>query len=171
MTNLINKDFYKDEVFLKIKTQMESYGFTIIGQDMEKPWGAFLVIDPSQILAFRNMFFGEVVLDLDENLSYSPKILIVAPGQKLSWQYHHRRSELWKLIEGKAAVARSETDQENPSQDMHLGEVITLAQGERHRLVGKESWGIVAEIWVHIDSNHPSDEEDIVRVQDDYNRS
>lgn len=171
MTNLINKDFYKDEVFLKIKAQMESYGFTIIGQDMEKPWGAFLVIDPSQILAFRNMFFGEVVLDLDENLSYSPKILIVAPGQKLSWQYHHRRSELWKLIEGKAAVARSETDQENPSQDMYLGEVITLAQGERHRLVGKESWGIVAEIWVHIDSNHPSDEEDIVRVQDDYNRS
>jgi hypothetical protein len=30
--------------------------------------------------------------------------------------------------------------------------------------------GIVAEIWMHTDENHPSDEEDIVRLEDDFAR-
>jgi len=50
------------------------------------------------------------------------------------------------------------------------GDTITLKKGERHRLVGLNEWGIVAEIWIHTDANHPSDEEDIVRLQDDFGR-
>ncbi|AFL84955.1 mannose-6-phosphate isomerase [Belliella baltica DSM 15883] len=171
MFNAISKDLDKLEVFTEIKAQMESLGFTVIAQDIERPWGAFLVIEPLQVKEFQKMFFGEVTLSFDEKLSYSPKILIVAPEQKLSWQYHHRRSELWKLVEGEAAIARSQTDQENPAEDMKTGEVVTLAQGERHRLIGKNTWGIIAEIWVHTDPNNPSDESDIVRIQDDYRRS
>jgi hypothetical protein len=48
--------------------------------------------------------------------------------------------------------------------------VITLAQGERHRLVGLDVQGVIAEIWQHTDANHPSDEDDIIRVQDDFGR-
>ena len=45
------------------------------------------------------------------------------------------------------------------------GDQIILKQGERHRLVGLEDFGIVAEIWQHTEKNQPSDEEDIVRIQ------
>ena len=50
------------------------------------------------------------------------------------------------------------------------GKVVELSKGERHRLIGEATWGIVAEIWVHTDPNSPSDESDIVRLQDDYSR-
>jgi hypothetical protein len=49
-------------------------------------------------------------------------------------------------------------------------EVVSLQQGERHRLIGTQGWGVVAEIWMHTDPNHPSGEADIVRLQDDYSR-
>jgi hypothetical protein len=40
----------------------------------------------------------------------------------------------------------------------------------RHRLVGLDNWGVVTEIWQHTDVEHPSDESDIVRLQDDFGR-
>ena len=45
-----------------------------------------------------------------------------------------------------------------------------MDKGERHRLIGLEGWGIVAEIWQHTDPENPSDEDDIVRLQDDFGR-
>ena len=46
---------------------------------------------------------------------------------------------------------------------------VNLAQCERHRLIGLSDYGIVAEIWQHT-SDVPSDESDMVRVQDDFDR-
>ena len=100
----------------------------------------------------------------------SPKILVVAPQKRLSWQYHHRRAEIWRVIQGQAGVKRSDTDTEGELEILNIGDTITLQQGERHRLIGLDSWGIVAEIWQHTDSENPSDEEDIVRLQDDFGR-
>lgn len=51
------------------------------------------------------------------------------------------------------------------------GEVLRLELGERHRLIGLQTWGVVAEIWQHTDAASPSDELDIVRVADDYQRT
>ena len=51
------------------------------------------------------------------------------------------------------------------------GDFIRLKKGERHRLVGLEDFCVVAEIWQHTDSNNPSDENDIIRVQDDFGRN
>ena len=56
------------------------------------------------------------------------------------------------------------------NEDQSIGEVIVLQKGERHRLIGHESYGIVTEIWQHTDSEHPSAEDDIVRLQDDFGR-
>jgi hypothetical protein len=53
---------------------------------------------------------------------------------------------------------------------MVLGEVVSLARGERHRLIGTDNWGVVAEIWIHTEPENPSDESDIIRLQDDYSR-
>ena len=50
------------------------------------------------------------------------------------------------------------------------GDQIILQQGERYRLIGLDDQSIVFEIWQHTDSDHPSDVEDIIRVQDDFGR-
>ena len=65
---------------------------------------------------------------------------------------------------------RSDDDTEGELVKFNEGKQVRLAQGERHRLIGLEDYGIVAEIWQHTDSV-PSDEEDIVRVQDDFKRN
>ena len=100
----------------------------------------------------------------------SPKILVVAPDKRLSWQYHHRRAEIWKVVNGTVGVIMSDTDKEGELKSYKPGDQITLKKGERHRLVGLKEWGTVAEIWQHTDANNPSDEDDIVRVQDDFGR-
>ena len=100
----------------------------------------------------------------------SPKILVVAPNQRLSWQYHHRRAEIWKLVSGEAGIVISDTDQQGPLKKLTEGQIVQLNQGQRHRLVGLEGWGMIAEIWMHTDQNNPSNEDDIVRLQDDFGR-
>ncbi|PSL04262.1 phosphoheptose isomerase [Cecembia rubra] len=161
----------KNEIFEAAERLMKEKGFTIIKEDRERPWGGFLVIDESQAQYFAIEFFPEEdfqKLKLSEKLS--PKILLVAPGKRLSWQYHFRRAEIWRCINGKVAVATSLTDVEQEKHILCAGEKIKLQQGERHRLIGLEDWGMIAEIWQHTDDNHPSDEEDIVRLQDDFGR-
>lgn len=138
--------------------------------DSTRPWGGFLVIDEEDIEVFRYQFFPQLNKESLGSAKLSPKILIVAPGKKLSWQYHHRRAEIWKVIGGQAGVVTSMTDAQGDKQVLQTGEVIELRQGERHRLIGLEDWGIVAEIWKHTDQNNPSDEEDIVRLDDDFGR-
>lgn len=100
----------------------------------------------------------------------SPKILIVAPEKRLSWQYHQRRAEIWRVIQGQVGLKRSANDIEGELELLNVGDTITLQQGERHRLIGLDDYAVIAEIWQHTDANHPSDEDDIVRVQDDFGR-
>ncbi len=100
----------------------------------------------------------------------SPKILIVKPNARLSWQYHHRRAEIWRVYKGECGIIRSKTDKENEMKTYVEGDQIKLKQGERHRLIGLDDYCLVAEIWQHTDKNNPSNEEDIVRVQDDFGR-
>ena len=129
------------------------------------------MIDESQARDFAHSFFpGENFEALKIAGQLSPKILMVAPRKRLSWQYHLRRAEIWRCLEGKVAVATSRTDEETDKHFLAPGDIIRLPQGERHRLIGLESWGVVAEIWQHTDADHPSDEEDIVRLQDDFGR-
>ena len=145
--------------------------FTIVKEELSRPWGGFYVIDEAQAVDFASTFFPEEdleVLKISEKLS--PKILMVAPNKRLSWQFHYRRAEIWRCIEGEVAVATSHTDAEEEKNVLKVGDKIKLAQGQRHRLIGLDGWGIVAEIWQHTDSANPSDEDDIVRLQDDFGR-
>lgn len=161
----------QQQAFETAKSILEAHNFRIVKQDDSRPWGGFYVIDESQAEAFAQTFFPEEdfqALKISEKLS--PKILIVAPGKRLSWQYHHRRAEIWRCIEGEVAVATSLTDEEADKKVLVKGDKIKLQQGERHRLIGTTGWGLVAEIWQHTDAANPSDEEDIVRLQDDFGR-
>ena len=160
----------KEKVFSDIQLYLDQLNLSVSNIDKQRPWGGFFVINENDAEKFIGQFFPG--LDKTELLKgkLSPKILLVAPNKKLSWQYHSRRSEIWKLIDGMAAVVTSDTDVENETAFLKKGDIITLKKGERHRLVGLNEWGIVAEIWVHTDTDHPSDEEDIVRLQDDFGR-
>jgi len=157
--------------FTQIEETIKSFGFTINSYDFEKPWGGFLVIDESQAQEFSNKFFKSLdVNTLKIGGKLSPKILIVKPGARLSWQYHNRRAEIWQVCKGSAGIIRSDSDLENEMKVYNEGDQIFLKQGERHRLIGLDDYCVVAEIWQHTDANHPSDEEDIIRVQDDFGR-
>ena len=107
-------------------------------------------------------------LKIDGKLSH--KILIVKPKARLSWQYHNRRAEIWQVYKGSAGIIKSDSDVENEMEVFTEGDQIVLQQGERHRLIGLDDYCVVAEIWQHTDANHPSDEDDIIRVQDDFGR-
>jgi len=161
----------KQEIFADIERTLTEQGFNIDKQDQTRPWGGFFVLDESQAQQFADTYFdGLDVQDLKISGKLSPKILVVAPHKRLSWQYHHRRAEIWQVIKGDVGVVISDTDEEKEVQTKHPGDVIKLEKGERHRLVGLDSWGVLAEIWQHTDSENPSDEDDIVRVQDDFGR-
>jgi mannose-6-phosphate isomerase-like protein (cupin superfamily) len=161
----------KANIFLEITAELEKQNFTIVKQDQSRPWGGFFVLDEAQTAQFAKLYFPHIELtDLQITQKLSPKLLVVAPEKRLSWQYHFRRAEIWKVIAGTVGVVTSDTDEEGALQTLSLGAVISLHQGQRHRLVGLQEWGVLAEIWQHTDIHHPSDESDIVRVQDDFGR-
>ena len=157
--------------FTRTEELIKSKGFKITSKDFERPWGGFLVIEESQAQDFFNQFFKGIDFDsLKISEKLSPKILIVKPNARLSWQYHRRRAEIWRVYKGDCGITRSETDKENEMKTYVEGDQIQLKQGERHRLIGLDDYCLVAEIWQHTDINNPSNEEDIVRVQDDFGR-
>ena len=157
--------------YLETEELIKSKGFNIISKDFERPWGGFLVVDENQAQDFSNQFFkGLDVETLKIGGKLSPKILIVKPKSRLSWQYHHRRAEIWRVFRGECGIIRSDTDKENEMKIYKEADQIKLKQGERHRLIGLDDHCLVAEIWQHTDKNNPSNEKDIVRVQDDFGR-
>ena len=158
-------------IFEKTEQQLTERGYRFERTDFDRPWGGFLVIEEDQAEQFVTEYFpGMDSYDLIGGRKVSPKILLVAPHKRLSWQYHHRRSEVWRVVEGKVGIMRSDTDEQTEVATYTPGDSVTLYKGERHRLVGLDDWGVVAEIWQHTDPEHPSDESDIVRLQDDFGR-
>lgn len=159
--------------FDQAKQILHQHQITIAHEELEKPWGGFLVINPKDLTKFVAAFFNDAppqLLTRHKNQPLSPKFLIVFPDKRLSWQYHHRRSEIWKVLVGKVNVATSFTDIEEQITTYEKNQIIVLEQEQRHRLIGLEKAAIVAEIWQHTNVAHLSDEKDIVRVQDDFGR-
>jgi len=155
----------------KIENEIKELGFDIISKDFERPWGGFLVINEKQTQEFTNKFFDGInIHNLKIGGKLSPKILIVKPNSKLSWQYHQRREEIWKVFKGRVGISRSHDNNQNPIVKLDEGDQVKLEKGERHRLIGLDDYAVLAEIWQHTDPNNPSDENDIVRLDDDYGR-
>jgi mannose-6-phosphate isomerase len=161
----------KEQVLEEVHTMLKNLHLGVNKYDFTRPWGGFFVIDEEHTADFIEIFFPQLNKeDLMLGNKLSPKILVVQPGKRLSWQYHHRRAEVWKVIGGHAGVVTSDTDAETEMKHLAAHEMITLQQGERHRLVGLDEYGIIAEIWQHTQPDAPSDEDDIVRLQDDFGR-
>lgn len=164
----------KVEAVDKIQSILKDVGYKIAERDDQRPWGAFLRLENNQAEKFIQEFFPGLTLEEAQlgiaDADLSPKILLVAPAQRLSWQYHDRRAERWAfLTEG--AYFKSDTNEQGDSVLAAKGDVVQFGKGERHRLVAQaDAYTVVAEIWQHSDPVHPSNEDDIVRLADDYKR-
>ena len=140
-------------------------------QCLDKPWGKYFVVAEESRRAFMDAFFPEE--EEGNEVSTSMKILHILPRKQLSWQYHERRAEMWKVVQGKVGYKRSFLDSV-PKETEHLSvedDPVFIFPKERHRLIGLEEPCIVAETWVHVDEQDVSTEDDIVRLQDDFRRT
>ena len=43
-------------MFVELKEDNESYGFTVVSFPFSRPWGSFLVIEEAQVQEFSNKF-------------------------------------------------------------------------------------------------------------------
>ena len=153
----------------EVERLVNQHGFNVTESDLEKPWGGYLRLDEAQTSQFLKRYFPTVDPPTGD-IRISPKYLVVEPHRRLSWQRHERRDERWRVVAGPVEVSTSRTDDQPPARTLKAGAELEIARGERHRLIGADNWGIVAEIWQHTDPDHPSDEDDIVRIQDDFER-
>ena len=157
--------------FKQVKKKLNTLGFNIVSKDLERPWGGFYVIDESQTHSFIDKFFElNYFKSFQKSSKLSPKILIINPKSKLSWQYHERRKEIWKIIKGECEITKSYTNHEEEKYLVNKGDQIIIEEKQRHRLTTFENYVVVAEIWIHTKELDPSDELDIIRLSDSYGR-
>lgn len=160
-----------------VHDRIKELGYYIVEEDLKKPWGAYYRMASDDAERFVQEFFpGLSLVEAKlgrKDVELSPKFLLVAPGHRLSWQYHSRRAERWRFLTA-GAYYRSHDDA-MPDILIHgrAGQVVQFDAGERHRLCSEpysKNYTLVAEIWQHTDNRHHSDENDIIRLQDDYKR-
>lgn len=108
----------------------------------ERPWGKYYVLEDEE--------------------HYKLKRIVVNPGHRLSYQYHHHRQEFWTIVEGEAVVIL-----DGQEHTLKYGESIFIPQGARHRIENRSSEVVV---FVEVQTGSYFGEDDIVRIEDDYAR-
>ena len=108
----------------------------------ERPWGTYTV--------------------LDENASYKIKRIEVNPGQRLSLQMHHHRSEHWIVVSGTALVTSGQQQ-----LVVNVNQSTFIPIGQQHRL---ENPGKIPLVIIEVQNGEYLSEDDIVRFDDDYDR-
>ena len=169
-----NTNRTKQDIIADLKQYIAFNGFEITEEDLIKPWGAYIKLTRESTNKFIQMFFSDNQSQIEEvvGLELDPKFLLIEPNKKLSWQYHNKRSELWKILKGPVGVKLSDGDVIPTDVTKHTEKsLVEVATTKRHRLIGLENYGLVAEIWVHTNKTNPSNENDIIRVQDDFGRN
>ena len=131
------KELEKTVVVKGIQTDFESAGYDVVEVNSDKPWGAYLRITNDQADDFVADFFPSLTPDQArmgiEGVELSPKILIVSPAQRLSWQYHNNRAERWVFLTD-GMYFKSLTDKQ--------GEVRAVAAGEEYNFYRASDTGL-----------------------------
>ncbi|HVX91797.1 MAG TPA: mannose-1-phosphate guanylyltransferase/mannose-6-phosphate isomerase [Xanthobacteraceae bacterium] len=100
---------------------------------------------------------------LDEGPRYQVKRIVVKPGGRLSLQLHHHRAEHWVVVRGTARVTVGDR-----VQMLHENESVYIPIDTQHRL---ENPGKIDLELIEVQTGSYLGEDDIVRFQDDYQRS
>ena len=108
----------------------------------DRPWGKYFV--------------------LADEPHYKLKRIEVQPGHRLSYQFHHKRQEQWTIIEGNASVILNDEE-----ISLSYGESIFIPQGAKHRIMNQSDKLVV---FIEVQTGTYFGEDDIVRLQDDYER-
>jgi mannose-6-phosphate isomerase-like protein (cupin superfamily) len=90
------------------------------------------------------------------------KEIIIKPGQAPSYQYHHKRNETWVLVRGHGTLTLDDVETQ-----VSAGETIQVPIGVKHRIRNTTDEDL---IFIEVQWGTYFGEDDIVRVQDDYNR-
>ena len=112
-------------------------------ENEERPWGRFYV--------------------LHDEISYKLKRIEIDPRGRLSYQYHYKRSEAWTIVEGTGTITL-----DGVAKEYSEGETIIIPQGTKHRIENK---GIQKVVFIEVQTGTYFGEDDIVRIEDDYNRA
>ena len=108
-----------------------------------RPWGSYTV--------------------LEESNGYKIKRIEVNPGKRLSLQKHFHRSEHWIVVSGTATVTVGDE-----KRLVRPNESTYIKAGELHRL---ENEGKIPVVLIEAQVGEYTGEDDIVRVEDDFERS
>ena len=100
---------------------------------------------------------------VDNGDRHQVKRIIVKPGGRLSLQKHHHRSEHWIVVRGAARVTVNEL-----VKTVHENESLYIPIGAVHRL---ENPGKIPLELIEVQTGSYLGEDDIIRIEDDYQRS
>ena len=109
---------------------------------VEKPWG-------------REEVFAQ-------NESYVGKILFVRKGEALSLQFHERKTETLRILDGQLELATGDDPQHLDVLCLDPGDVFHIGPGLVHRMVGLTNCSILEVSTPELD--------DVVRLDDRYGR-
>ncbi len=99
---------------------------------------------------------------VDNGPRYQVKRIVVKPGARLSLQKHFHRAEHWIVVRGTAEVTRN-----NEVIQVHENESVYLPIGAVHRLANP---GKIDLELIEVQTGSYLGEDDIVRIEDVYNR-
>ena len=99
---------------------------------------------------------------IDQGSRYQVKRIVVRPGGSLSLQKHRHRAEHWVVVRGAAEVTLN-----GKIEHVHENELIYLPIGATHRLANP---GKIDLELIEVQTGSYFGEDDIVRIEDVYNR-
>ena len=111
-------------------------------RQVHRPWGSYTVLEDGAV--------------------YKIKRVTVKPGEKLSLQLHHHRSEHWVVVSGTAEVELN-----GETRFLRKGESTYVHSGTRHRL---KNPGLLPLEVIEVQLGDYLEEDDIVRFDDEYGR-
>lgn len=99
---------------------------------------------------------------LEDTRGYKIKRIMVKPGKRLSLQKHFHRNEHWIVLSGTATVTvGDQTSLVDPNESTYI------KAGEIHRLA---NMGKIPLVMIEVQVGEYTGEDDIVRIEDDFNR-
>lgn len=110
---------------------------------------------------YENRPWGYYVVLSDDKYAKTKRICVY-PNAKLSYQMHHRRSEVWTVVEGGGYVIIDDV-----SQRVGRGSIVHIPAGRKHRIAND---GEVPLQFIEVQYGEYFGEDDIVRFADDYGR-
>ena len=94
--------------------------------------------------------------------TYKVKRVTVLPGKRLSYQKHFKRLEHWHIVEGSGLVTLN-----GKQIALTDGESITIPCEAAHRIANT---GKVSLVFIEVQHGSYCEEDDILRLEDDYGR-